>query len=252
MQFRPCIDILNGKVTQIVGETLATNSLVAENFVTNKNAAYFADLYKKNNLAGGHIIMLDKTEKTKSQTIEALKTFPQDFQVGGNINSDNAQEFINAGASHIIVTSYIFKDNKLSPLRLQRLMSAVKKEKIVLDLSCRKKNNEYYVVTNRWQIFSNFKVTSKNLETLSNYCDEFLIHGVDSEGKLQGVEIDLLNILKDFTGIPITYAGGIRDMNDIEKIKQTGNGYINFSVGTALDIFGGELNYNKVIEKYAN
>ena len=249
MQFRPCIDILDGKVRQIVGSTL-NNSSVTENFVTNRNSSYFANLYKEKNLFGGHIVMLDSKKETKKQAVTALQTFPNGLQIGGGITAKNAKEFINAGASHVIVSSYIFKNKKLNQEKIQKLVRDVGKKQIVFDLSCRKKDGKYYVVIDRWQTFTNLEVNLDTLEILSNYCDEFLVHGVDVEGKKQGVEEKLLNVLKGFTKIPITYAGGIKDVNDIKKIKKIGNKKINFTIGSALDIFGGNLNYTTISNQY--
>ncbi|MBU2542338.1 phosphoribosylformimino-5-aminoimidazole carboxamide ribotide isomerase [Patescibacteria group bacterium] len=248
MQFRPCIDIHNGKVKQIIGSTLANNSSVTENFVADRGASYFANLYKKDNLFGGHIIMLDNEEETKKQALLALKSFPNGLQIGGGINLDNIKKFINAGASHVIITSYIFENGEIDFGKLQTLLDAVGKNRLVLDLSCRKKDGKYYVVIDRWQTFTNLEVNLNTLDMLTKYCDEFLIHGVDNEGKRQGIEEKLLNVLKGFTKIPITYAGGIKDVDDIKKIKKIGNEKINFTVGSALDIFGGNLSYKKICE----
>ncbi len=243
MQFRPCIDIHNGKVKQIIGSTLSDDKFVTENFVTDKNAVYFANIYKKDKLPGGHVIMLDREDKTRKQALLALQAFPGGLQVGGGITTNNAEEFINAGASHVIVSSCTFENEKLSQEKIQKLVRIVGKEKIVFDLSCRRKDGKYYVVINRCQTFTNLEINLDTLERLSNYCDEFLIHGVDVEGKKQGIDGNLLNILKDFSTTPITYAGGMRNLDDIEKIKQIGNDKINFTIGSALDIFGGNLSY---------
>ncbi|MBT4120542.1 MAG: phosphoribosylformimino-5-aminoimidazole carboxamide ribotide isomerase [Candidatus Magasanikbacteria bacterium] len=246
MQFRPCIDIHDGKVKQIIGSTLTNNFSVTENFVADKDASYFANLYKKDGLSGGHIIMLDKKEKTKKQALFALESFPDGLQIGGEINLDNAKKFISDGASRVIVTSYIFENGKLDFGKLQTLVDTIGKNRLILDLSCRKKDGKYYIVIDRWQTFTNLEVNLDTLNMLAKYCDEFLIHGVDVEGRKQGIEEELLKILKNFTKIPITYAGGIKDVGDIEKIKKIGNKKINFTVGSALDIFGGNLSYKKI------
>ena len=252
MQFRPCIDIHNGKVKQIIGSTLSNDSFITENFVADKKASCFANLYKKDGLSGGHVIMLDREVKTREQALQALQAFPGGLQIGGGVTADNAKEFINAGASHVIVSSYIFENGKLSQEKIQSLVGTVGKEKIVFDLSCKQRSGKYYVVINRWQTFTNLEVSLDTLNMLAKYCDEFLIHGVDVEGKKQGVEENLLNILKDFSTIPITYAGGIRNLDDIEKVRQIGNDKINFTVGSALDIFGGNLKYNNIKKTYAD
>ena len=252
MQFRPCIDIHDGKVKQIIGSSLSDYFLAQENFVSNKDAAYFAGLYKSDNLYGGHVIMLDQSLKTKKQGILALKTFPGGLQIGGGINPGNAGDFLEAGASHVIVTSYIFEDGKLNLKKLSDVVALIGKNRLVLDLSCRKQGSLYYVVTNRWQKFTDFEISQKNLEFLATYCDEFLVHGVEAEGKQTGVEEEILELLSKFTKIPVTYAGGIRDIADIEKIKQIGNEKIDFTIGSALDLFGGKIKYKEIIKKYAD
>ena len=252
MQFRPCIDIHNGKVKQIVGSSLMSNFLIQENFVSEQDASYFANLYKNDNLYGGHIIMLDQSEETKKQGLLALKSFSGGLQIGGGFNPGNAQEFINAGASHVIVTSYIFKDGKLNINQLINMVNTVGKNRLVLDLSCRKQSGDYYAVTNKWEKFTDFKINKDNLGLLATYCDEFLIHSVDLEGKQMGIDEDLLKILSQQTTIPITYAGGIKDVGDIEKIEQVGNSRINFTIGSSLDIFGGKIKYEEIIKIYAN
>ncbi len=252
MQFRPCIDIHNGKVKQIVGSSLMGDSLVQENFVSEQDASYFANLYKNDNLYGGHVIMLDQSEKTKRLALSALKSFPGGLQIGGGINPDNAQEYIIAGASHVIVASYIFKESKLDINKLINMVNIIGKNRLVLDLSCRKQNGDYYAVINKWEKFTDFEINKGNLELLVIYCDEFLIHDVDVDGKQIGIDEDLLKILSQQTITPVTYAGGIKDIDDIEKIKQIGNGKINFTVGSALDIFGGKMKYEKIIKTYAD
>jgi len=244
MQFRPCIDIHRGKVKQIIGSSLSNskNSL-ATNFVSEKNASYYATLYKQNNLTGGHVIMLDQSEATRQEAINALQAFPNGLQIGGGINHNNAMKFLDAGASHVIVSSFIFEDRKVSEEKLTLLKEVATKKRIVLDLSCRKKDNKYFVVIDRWQTFTNLEISLENLKKLSKHCDEFLIHGVDVEGKQQGIEKELIKLLSTFQEIPITYAGGIRNQKDIETIKSIGKGNIHFTVGSALDIFGGKLKY---------
>lgn len=245
MEFRPCIDIYRGKVRQVVGSTL-TNETVKINFTARNNAAYFAELYKKDGLGGGHIIMLDKQRQTQQEALRALKTFPKGLRVGGGITAKNAKRFLDAGAQKIIVSSYIFTGGELNWRRLWKLVNTVGKENIILDLSCKKISNAYFVVINHWQTLTNLKLTIKNLKMLSKYCSEFLIHSVDKEGKRQGIDKSLLAILKKFNIVPVTYAGGVKNTADIKKIRNIGNGKINFTVGSALDIFGGNLEYKKL------
>ena len=252
MKFRPCIDIHNGKVKQIVGGTLKDEGDEAiENFTSDCQADFYASLYQKDGITGGHIILLNAQkseyyEATKEQALLALRTYPRGMQVGGGITADNAKEYIEAGASHVIVTSYVFQDGEIHWENLKKLANAVGKERVVLDLSCRKRESEYYVVTNRWQTFTNVKVTHQLLDELAGYCDEFLIHGVDVEGKSSGVEADLVKNLADWNQIPITYAGGIGSMEDLEKFKEISGGKIDFTIGSALDLFGGKIPYEIV------
>lgn len=256
MKFRPCIDIHNGKVKQLVGGSLKDKGNMAqENFVSENNAGYFAGLYKKVGLKGGHIIILNSKdseyfEKSKKQAMKALEAYPNGLQIGGGINDKNAKEYIDGGASHVIVTSFVFKDGVVNYSNLEKLMEAVGKEHIVLDLSCRKKDNDYFIVTDRWQTFTEEKVTVELLEKLSGYCDEFLVHGVDVEGKGAGMEVELVKILSDYDKIPITYAGGIASMEQIEQFGRISNKKLDFTIGSALDLFGGNLSYNKIAEKY--
>lgn len=257
MKFRPCIDIHNGKVKQIVGSSLTDKGDRAdENFISEKNADYFASLYQEKNLSGGHIILLNpKTseyyEDTKRQAMLALHTYRDGMQVGGGITDENAKEFIEAGASHVIVTSFVFKDGKIQMENLKKLAQEVGKERIVLDLSCRKKDGVYYVVTDRWQKFTKQVLDIRTLDMLANYCDEFLIHAVDVEGKSSGIELEVAKMLGEWGKIPVTYAGGIRSMEDIELLERYGKGHVDFTIGSALDLFGGALSFEKVASRYA-
>lgn len=249
MEFRPCIDIHQGKVKQIIGSTLNNeNQKLKVNFVAAKDAAYFAKLYKRDDLFGGHIIMLDNSEQTKKETFKALESFPDGLQVGGGVTAENANEFLSKGVSQVIISSDIFTNDVLDKEKLRKLITTVGKNKIVLDLSCRKRgNNEYFVVIDKWQAFTNLVVNVATLAMLSEYCVEFLIHGVDVEGKKQGIDEQLLKILSKFQDLPVTYAGGIKNLSNIKRIEELGEGKINFTVGSALDIFGGDLSYQAVV-----
>ena len=252
MRFRPCIDIHNGKVKQIVGGSLKDQGDKAvENFVSGYDAAFYAELYKKDNLKGGHVILLNPVsseyyEKNRQQALAALKVFPGGLQVGGGVTAENAAEFIEAGASHVIVTSYVFREGQIQWDNLERLVRAVGKEHIVLDLSCRKKDASYYIVTDRWQTFTKIQVNEEILYWLKESCSEFLVHGVDSEGKAAGVPEDLVALLSKIRGIPITYAGGIGSLKDLEQFRQISGGNLDFTIGSALDLFGGTIPYDAV------
>ena len=254
MKFRPCIDIHNGKVKQIVGGSLRDeNNQAKENFVSNVDAGYYANLYKENNIEGGHIILLNSQdaeyfEETKKQALLALDTYKGGLQIGGGINDNNALFYINAGASHVIVTSYVFKDGRINYENLQKICNAVGKEHLVLDLSCRKKNDKYYIVTDRWQKFTDVCIDENIFYELSKYCDEFLVHAVDVEGKAKGIEKDVVKILGKLENIKVTYAGGISSFEDLDTLKDLGNEKVDFTIGSALDIFGGNMKFDDIIK----
>ncbi|MCI5918917.1 MAG: phosphoribosylformimino-5-aminoimidazole carboxamide ribotide isomerase [Roseburia sp.] len=254
MQFRPCIDIHNGKVKQIVGGSLRDEGDVAtENFVSEQDAAYFAKLYQKDGIKGGHIILLNAADspyykETKQQAKNALQAYPGGLQVGGGIHDGNAKEFLDAGASHVIVTSFVFREGRIFYDNLRKIEQAVGKEHLVLDLSCRKREDSYYIVTDRWQKFTEEKVTTELLDELSGYCDEFLIHAVDVEGKSKGIETELVKLLGDWGKIPVTYAGGVGSFDDLEQLKELGKGHLNVTIGSALDLFGGPMDYHSVLK----
>ena len=254
MKFRPCIDIHNGKVKQIVGGSLKDQGdQAAENFVSEQDAAFYAELYKKAGLKGGHVILLNgkdspNYEATKAQALLALKRYPRGLQIGGGITADNAEDFLKAGASHVIVTSYVFRDGEFHRDNLKKLAERVGREHIVLDLSCRKKNGDYYIVTDRWQNYTRVQLNVRTMEELADSCDEFLIHAVDVEGKASGIETNLAQMLGEWRKKPITYAGGVHTYEDLELLKRLGHGKINVTIGSALDLFGGNLNFDKVLE----
>lgn len=253
MHFRPCIDIHNGKVKQIVGGSLKDKQDSArENFVSEQDAAWYARLYREDRLKGGHIIQLNSIDSpyyqaTKAQAIAALKAYPGGLQAGGGITAENAEEYLDAGASHVIVTSYVFRDGQISYENLRRIREAVGKERLVLDLSCRKKGGLYYIVTDRWQKFTRVQVTKEVLTELSAWCSEFLVHAVDVEGKASGIEEELAVLLGEWQGIPVTYAGGVGSMEDIFRLKELGKGHLDVTVGSALSLFGGCIPYRDVV-----
>jgi phosphoribosylformimino-5-aminoimidazole carboxamide ribotide isomerase len=246
--FRPCIDLHEGKVKQIVGGTLSDDpAKLRTNFVSEKPAAWYAELYKRDGLNGGHVIMLGPGNETAAR--EALAAFPDGMHVGGGINLDNAQSWLDAGASHVIVTSWLFRDGKVDLDRVRALAAAIGKQRLVLDLSCRRRDDEYWVVTDRWQNFTEFRIDRAGLETLAAHCDEFLVHAADVEGLCRGVDLELVGKLVQWSSIPTTYAGGARSLSDLEEVTRVGKEKIDLTIGSALDIFGGTgVRYADVVE----
>lgn len=253
MEFRPCIDIHNGCVKQIVGGSLADKGDFAkENFVAKADAAYFSDLYFNLGIHGGHVILLNSAsspyyEATKKQAFLALSRHPGFLQAGGGITADNAYDFLDAGASHVIVTSYVFRNGLIDYERLNLLKKKVGREHIVLDLSCKKTNDGYKIVTDRWQKMTDTVVSLTLLDELSSYCDEYLIHAVDVEGKCHGIETELVSQLALYDGLPLTYAGGVGSFDDLAQLKTIGKSRINVTIGSALDLFGGNMPLKEVL-----
>ncbi len=238
MRFRPCIDLHDGCVKQIVGSTLAEDSAALQtNFVASQPPSYYAQMYRRDGLAGGHVIMLGKGNESAAR--EALSAYPGGLQIGGGISPDNAQAWLEAGACKVIVTSYLFPDHKFSIDRLRALSALVTPERLVLDLSCRLHAGSFVVACNRWQTLTSLVLDSRNFDLLGEFCSEFLIHAVDVEGKQHGIDVELLQCLAENCHRPVTYAGGISSLDDVEKIAEAGQGRIDFTVGSALDIFGG-------------
>jgi phosphoribosylformimino-5-aminoimidazole carboxamide ribotide isomerase len=254
MEFRPCIDLHQGKVKQIVGGSLRDDCQTQiDNFISEKDAVFYAKYYQNLSLHGGHCIILDSPQSanyklSQKQAISALNAYPQGMHVGGSITPENAAQYLDAGASHVIVTSYVFYEGKIHYERLKHLVKTIGKNRLVLDLSCRKVNGAYHIVTNRWQTVTDELVTSALLQNLSNYADEFLVHGVDVEGLGTGIEEELIEILSAWNEIPITYAGGVHSKMDIERIKQIGKDRIHVTVGSALTLFGGTLSMEDVMQ----
>ena len=251
MRFRPCIDIHNGCVKQIVGGSLADKGNQAQdNFVSEQDGSYYGELYKSRGLTGGHIIILNPAgsefyEKDLQQAYSALSSFEGGLQIGGGINDKNAAGFLDKGASHVIVTSFVFRNGEIDEHNLTLMKNAVGKDRLVLDLSCRKRGEDYYIVTDRWQKFTDTRLCPETIERLRNSCDEFLIHAVDVEGKAKGIEDDVARMLGDIEDMPATYAGGISSFDDLEKLKVLGKGRVDFTIGSALDIFGGNMSFEE-------
>ena len=244
VKFRPCIDLRDGKVVQIVGSTLEGQETVT-NFEAEDDAAHFANLYRQDGLAGGHVIQLGPGNQDAA--LSALSAYPGGLQVGGGITPENAGAFLEAGASHVIVTSYVFRDGQLDDRALSRMVSAVGADRLVLDLSCRLKDEVYYVVTDRWQSFTELRVNDETLAELAGHCDEFLVHGVDVEGMQLGIQTSLVSLLGEGSLIPVTYAGGARSLDDLEAVNRLGRGRVDLTIGSALDVFGGEVPYASVV-----
>ncbi|MBP3475649.1 MAG: phosphoribosylformimino-5-aminoimidazole carboxamide ribotide isomerase [Lachnospiraceae bacterium] len=253
MEFRPCIDIHNGSVKQIVGSSLRDqNDAAKENFVAVQDAAFFAGLYREYRIRNGHIILLNPVsspyyDATKKQALMALSAYPGGLQVGGGITPDNAGEFLDAGASHVIVTSYVFKDGRIQYDKLNELVKKIGKDKLVLDLSARMKKERYYIVTDRWQNYTDVELTEETLDALASYCDEFLVHAVDVEGKANGIEEPLAKLLGDWGKIPVTYAGGVHNFEDLRKLKELGHGRVHVTIGSALELFGGHMKLEEIL-----
>jgi phosphoribosylformimino-5-aminoimidazole carboxamide ribotide isomerase len=236
--FRPCIDLHEGKVKQIVGGTLDSKvSRPLTHFVADRPASWFAELYKRDGLTGGHVIMLGPGNEHQARS--ALKAFPGGLQLGGGVNVDNALDWLDAGASHVIVTSWVFREGHLDWNRLQRLVERVGRERLVLDLSCRRRGADYFVVTDLWQKFTDVTLSADNLEKLAGACAEFLVHAVDVEGLCAGIDEELVLKLADGSTIPCTYAGGAKSIDDLHRVTRLGKGRVDLTIGSALDIFGG-------------
>lgn len=235
-KFRPCIDLHQGKVKQIVGGSL-NNDGAKENFVSHYDAAYYANLYQEHDLTGGHVIALGAGNT--DEALNALRAFPQGLQFGGGVTPENAHTYLNAGAAKVIVTSYLFEHDDFSWERLAKIKQETGKERLVLDLSCRRTEDGWYIATNRWQTITSMQVNQANLVELASHCDEFLIHAADVEGLQAGIDKELVSLLGQHSSIPTTYAGGARNLSDLEEVHVLSNGKVDLTIGSALDIFGG-------------
>ena len=307
MKFRPCIDIHNGKVKQIVGSSLSdgvssdnalcearqdgkqtgnmtVRSSARENFVSDNDGAFFGNMYREMNLPGGHIILLnpagtEEYEADIEQARLALKAFPGGLMIGGGITAENAERFLDMGATHVIVTSYVFKNGRINMERLEKLRSAVGRERLVLDLSCRKKirdveatddenkasvsktvdavisetekSDDYFIVTDRWQRFTDVPLNLETLDMFSEYSSEFLIHAVDVEGKAHGIETQVASLLGSWGKLPVTYAGGVSSFEDLDVLKKLGQNRLDVTIGSALSIFGGSMDFEEVVRYLA-
>jgi len=247
MRFRPCIDLHHGKVVQIVGGSINDQDTAAlqTNFTSENTPAHYAQLYRDAGLRGGHVIALGKGNE--GAALEALRAWPGGMQYGGGVTPENAGTFLDAGASHVIVTSYVFADGRINHERLTALVQAVGKHRLVLDLSCRSREGKFFVVTDRWQKFTDEEVNAALLQQLADSCDEFLVHGVDVEGLRQGIQEPLITLLGTHSPCAVTYAGGVHQLADLDRVKQLGNGRVDLTIGSALDIFGGAVQFADVV-----
>ena len=246
--FRPCIDLHDGRVKQIVGGSIDDSQpdSLRTNYVSDKPPAWFAKLYRRDDLRGGHVIKLGQGNDDAAR--EALAAWPGGLQIGGGVTMVNAAKWIDAGASHIIVTSWLFQEEQLDEDRLKRLGQAVGQSRLVIDLSCRRRGDDYFVVTDRWQTFTQLRVDADTLSQLAEHCDEFLIHGVDVEGLGQGIDKTLVRLIAKYSPIAATYAGGARSMNDLQLVTNLGEGRVHLTIGSALDILGGDgLRYEDAV-----
>jgi phosphoribosylformimino-5-aminoimidazole carboxamide ribotide isomerase len=234
--FRPCIDLHEGKVKQIVGGTLG-DAGPRTNFISDRSAAWFAELYRRDHLTGGHVIMLGPNNEQQARA--ALAAFPGGLQIGGGIDASNAAAWLEVGASHVIVTSWIFQDGRLHESRLAELVKAIGKSRLTIDLSCRKRGEDYVVVTDRWQKFTEVTISRERLQKLAMSCAEFLVHAVDVEGLCLGIDQELVAKLGRWSSVPTTYAGGARTLVDLEETTRLSEGKVDLTIGSALDIFGG-------------
>ena len=233
---------------QIVGGSLDDENQTSTkiNFISEQSPAYYAKLYRDTGLTGAHVIALGPGNEAAAKT--ALEAWPNGLQMGGGVNPDNAIQWIQRGASHVIVTSCVFKDGQLHEGQLKKLVEAVGEKNIVLDLSCRRRQGAYRIVTDRWQKFTEWEVSPKNLEYLAQYCAEFLVHGADVEGLRGGMEEELIAMLGQYSPIPVTYAGGASALKDLDRVEELGAGKVDLTIGSALDIFGGDVLFEDVLK----
>ncbi|KAF2680610.1 Phosphoribosylformimino-5-aminoimidazole carboxamide ribotide isomerase [Lentithecium fluviatile CBS 122367] len=240
-RFRPCIDLHAGSVKQIVGGTLSTTSdaTLKTNWTSEHPSAYYADLYRHRGLTGAHVIMLGPGNEEAAK--EALSAYRGGMQAGGGITEKNAREWIENGAEKVIITSYLFPDSAFSMDRLKAVLAALgnDKAKLVIDLSCRRKDDKWFVATNKWQTITDFELSQESISLLEPHCSEFLIHAADVEGLQRGIDHELVSKLAEWCTIPVTYAGGGRSIQDLELVKKLSNGKVDLTIGSALDIFGG-------------
>lgn len=251
-RFRGCIDIHAGQVKQIVGGSLHQDDTTAiddpklsTNFISKLPSSHYASLYRDNDVRGTHVIKLGSNPENDRAAKEALMAWAGGMQIGGGINIDNAQSWLDCGASHVIVTSWLFPDGGLSLERSEALVQRIGRDKIVIDLSCRIKvvegSEKWFVAMDKWQTMTSFELNKENITMLEQYCAEFLVHAADVEGLCQGIDTHLVRRLGEWCTIPVTYAGGARSINDLSIVDELSQGKVDLTYGSSLDIFGGEL-----------
>ena len=251
-KFRPCIDLHEGQVKQIVGGTLRDDASPVENFVSSRPPSWFAGKYAKDGLSGGHVIKLGPGNDDAA--MEALAAFPGGMQIGGGISAANARHWLDSGASHVIITSWLFSaDGALLPDRLKKIRDAVGAKRIVIDLSCRRVSQDgeppaWCVAMNRWQKLTNVLISEQTLGMLAEFTAEFLVHAADFEGLCAGIDHELVAMLGRWGQLPITYAGGASSMKDLQTVDAASFGKVDVTVGSALDIFGGQgMRYDELV-----
>ena len=259
MRFRPCIDIHNGCVKQIVGGTLSDQSGAATNFVAGEGGAFYGEMYRRLGLSGGHIILLNPSgtpeyEADLAVARDALQAYPGGFMIGGGVTAENAPRLLMLGATHVIVTSYVFREGEMDRNRMNALLAAAGKEHITLDLSCRRTEKGYRIAADRWQKLTDIPVNAEQLTRLSEYADEYLIHAVDVEGRRQGIDEELAELLGEWaeqSHFPVTYAGGVGSFADLDRLSRAGRNCLDVTIGSALDIFGGDMKLEEVLARLA-
>ena len=247
-RFRPCIDLHDGKVKQIVGGSLDSSSKeLKTNFTSDLDPSWFAEKYAEDELTGGHVIKLGPGNDDAARS--ALQAFPNGMQLGGGITEENASTWLSAGASHVIATSFLFDSGAhFREERLAALLAETGRDRLVIDLSCRKTEIGWVVVMNRWQTITDLYLTHETLDHLASSCDEFLIHAADVEGKCEGIDKALVELLGQWGKIPVTYAGGASCLQDLKRVDKISGGLVDLTIGSALDIFGGNgLNYSDCV-----
>ncbi len=238
--FRPCIDLHEGRVKQIVGGSLRDSGPgLRTNFVASEGPAHFAELYRRDGLDGGHVIKLGPGNDDAAR--DALAAFPGGLHLGGGITAENARAWLDAGASKVIVTSFLFEGDELSEPRAELLSRSVGRDRVVIDLSCRRHEGAYFVAKDRWQTLTTARIDAETLDRMAAHASELLVHAADVEGKCEGIDEELVALLGRISPVPVTYAGGGRKITDLELVRRLSGGRVDLTFGSALDIFGGAL-----------